>query len=480
MQNKKRELTVFDLGKVPPQNIYAEEVVLEAIINYKDAIYDVVNIIVPEDFYKTEHAEIYRAALNLYTDNKPIDIITIIDQLKINEKLDVIGGHYYIAQLSGKIGSAANVEAHAHIVAQCSFKRKLIEIGYTLQQESFEDSQDVETIILAADKKITDINQRMLGKNTSEDIGAIFKDVVGDLHDRAANVKNGVPPGIPTGLIPLNDIFGGWKPAYYVLAGRPAMGKTALALSFAKIAAMNKIPVTIFSMEMSKKRLVERYIIGSNQVESHKYKTGKFTDDELKRISNNTYIANLPIHIDDTPGISARYLKTKARLLHRQNKCGLMIIDYLQLMDVRKELNTTANREREISFISSTVLSIQKELNIPVIALSQLSRLVEQRPKKIPQLSDLRESGSIEQDADVVMFVYRPAYYKYDTDEFGNPTKGIGQIIIGKNRDGSVDTVGFKHNQSLTNIYDVSVNDDHTPVARNITEQQNVSDDVPF
>lgn len=432
------------LGKVPPQALELEQAVLGALMLEKDALTDVVDVLRPESFYSDKHKAIYKAIQELFNDSDPIDLLTVTDKLRRNGTLEMAGGPFYITQLTSKVNSASNIEYHARIVTEMSIKRDLIKISGEIQQEAYEETSDVFDLLDKTQASIFEVSESNVRKNY-EDMKTIMMKAIQELEIRK-DQEDGLT-GVPSGLIELDKITNGWQPSdLVIIAARPAMGKTAFILSVVRNAAVDHGKAcAVFSLEMSNVQLVNRLICAEAELESDKIKKGNLSDHEW--IQLHTRIKKLteaPIFIDDTPGLSILDLRAKCRRLKTQHDIQMVVIDYLQLMTGGGSNKGGGNREQEIAAISRALKGIAKELEIPVIALAQLSRAVESRPDKKPQLSDLRESGSIEQDADQVMFLYRPEYYGLTEDENGNPTQGMGYVIIGKNRHGSLEDVPLR------------------------------------
>lgn len=429
-----------EMGRIPPQAVDLEEAVLGALMLEKDALTAVIDILRPEAFYKPAHQMIYQAIQNLFQKSEPVDMLTVTQQLSSEGNLDVVGGPYYITQLTSRVGSAANVEFHARIVVEKFIKRELIRISNEVMHDAFEETSDVFDLLDRAEKNLFDVAQGNI-RRTSESMGDLITQALKQIE--AAKGDSGALTGVPTSFTDLDEITAGWQPSdLIIVAARPAMGKTAFSLTMARNAAVDhKIPVAVFSLEMGAVQLVNRLISSETGISSEKLRRGNLTEADWERL--NTKLSNLAeakIFINDTPGLSIFEFRAIARRLKQHSDIGMIIIDYLQLMTAGSELK--GMREQEISTISRSLKAIAKELKVPIIALSQLSRAVENRPgEKKPQLSDLRESGAIEQDADVVCFLYRPEYYGVMEDAEGRPTQGLAQIIIAKHRNGKTDEV---------------------------------------
>lgn len=427
------------LGKVPPQAREVEEAVLGALMLEKNAVVEIGDILQPECFYEPRHQEIYRAIIELFSAAEPIDILTVKSKLQKMGKLESAGGALYLAELTSKVNSAANITYHARIILEAYIKRAIIEAVSKILTKAYEDSTDVFNLLDEAEHAFFSISEKNIRKNY-----ILMKDLVRktvEEIERRALRKNGLT-GVPSGFRELDRLTGGFqKSNLIIVAARPGMGKSAFMLSVARNAAMEfGIPVAIFSLEMSATELVKRLISAETEIASDKIQKGQLSEEELKQLHMRiNKLMETPIIIDDTPALSVLELRAKARRLKAQNNIQMIIVDYLQMMsggEVGK-----GNREQEIAYISRSLKNLAKELDVPVIALAQLSRAVETRGgDKKPQLSDLRESGSIEQDADLVMFLYRPEYYGITQDENGMTTKELGEVIIAKHRNGSTNT----------------------------------------
>ena len=448
--------TISDhLGKLPPQAVELEEAVLGALMLERDALSNVIDILHPESFYKEANQEIYQSIVELFNDSQPIDIKTVTHQLRKNGKLEIIGGAYYVAELTTKVNSAANIEYHSRIIAEQSIKRELIRISSEIQRDAYEDTMDVFELLDRTEQSLFDVSESHIRKNYDK-MSKLLHQAIEEIKTKR-DKKDGLT-GVASGFSDLDRITSGWQPSdLVIIAARPGMGKTAFVVSALRNAAIDfQVPVAIFSLEMSSVQLVNRMISAEAELESEKIKRGDLADHEWTQIVHKTdKLSQAPIFIDDTPALSVLELRAKSRRLVAQHGVKLIIIDYLQLMTGDTSSRRGGNREQEIASISRALKGIAKELNVPVLALSQLSRAVETRGgNKRPQLSDLRESGSIEQDADMVMFLYRPEYYGLDTDESGMPFDGLGEVIIAKHRNGRTDTVPLKFIGKYTKFTD--------------------------
>ncbi|RYZ00182.1 MAG: replicative DNA helicase, partial [Chitinophagaceae bacterium] len=460
---KKRHKAPLDLstmvyGKVPPQAKELEEAVLGAIMLEKGAFDNVVEILKPECFYVDAHQKIFRAMKGLANKSQPIDILTVVEELRQLEELDLVGGPYYITRLTNSVVSSANIEAHGRIILQKFIQRELIRISGEIIGEAYEDSADVFDLLDQAESKIYEVTSTHL-RNSYESIDSVLVKTIQrieDLRHQNADIT-GVPSGFPT----LDKVTYGWQNTdLIILAARPAVGKTAFALNLARNAALDprkQTPVAVFSLEMSAAQLVSRILSAESEVFLEKISRGKLEDHEMKQLyaKGIQRLAQAPIFIDDTAALNIFELRAKCRRLKNINKIGFIIIDYLQLMTAGGDGKNT-NREQEISTISRSLKGLAKELQVPIIALSQLSREVEKRKdgNKMPQLSDLRESGAIEQDADMVCFIYRPEYYDVTQNEMGESSKGETHIRIAKHRNGSLETIVLHARLEIQRFYD--------------------------
>tara|TARA_B110000459_G_C16621445_1_gene501947 strand:+ start:881 stop:2416 length:1536 start_codon:yes stop_codon:yes gene_type:complete len=435
--------TPLDHGKLPPQAVDLEEAVLGALMLEKDAVNAAIDILQPKSFYKETHQKIYSAIQHLFGKSEPVDILTVTHELKKRGELDLVGGPYYITQLTNRIASAANIEYHARIISEKYIQRELIRISTEIIHDAYDETTDVFSLLDKAEAELFKVAEGNINKSY-ESMSDLIRESIKQIED-AKNQESGVI-GVASGFTALDRITSGWQPSdLVIIAARPAMGKTSYVLSLARNAAVDfNMPVAFFSLEMSAVQLVTRLVSSESEISSEKLRSGDLRSDEIQQIQTKIgKLSEAPIFIDDSAGLSVFELRAKARRLKAQHGIQLLIIDYLQLMSGNGD--NGGNREQEISMISRSLKSIAKELNIPVLALSQLSRAVETRGgDKRPQLSDLRESGSIEQDADMVQFITRPEYYGITEDEDGNSTQGMATIIIAKHRNGSVGDVNLK------------------------------------
>ena len=424
----------MDLGKIPPHDIDAEQAVLGSMLTDKDAVAEAIETLKEEDFYRDDNKAIFEAVLNLYSKSEPVDIITLKDELETMGKFEQVGGFEYLANLPDKVPTTANVQKYIKIVEEKSLLRNLIKTANEIIDLGYSSTEDVEDIMDNAERKIFDIMQRKSQKGYTpiKDVLVESFTKLEELYNRKQHIT-----GVPTGFVELDYKTAGLHGSELILvAARPAMGKTAFALNIAANAALRgNVPVAIFSLEMSKDQLVNRILCGEAMVDSNKVRTGKLEEDDWVKLAGAIGpLSEAEIYIDDTPGISIMEIRTKCRKLKMEKNIGLVVIDYLQL--VQGSNKRSGSREQEISEISRSLKILAKEINVPVIALSQLSRAVEQRPDHRPMLSDLRESGAIEQDADIVMFLYRDDYYNKESEK-----KDIAEVIIAKQRGGSTGTV---------------------------------------
>ncbi|MFP5041926.1 replicative DNA helicase [Parasediminibacterium sp. JCM 36343] len=453
------DISTMSFGKVPPQARELEEAVLGAIMLEKGAFDVVSEILKPECFYVEAHEHIFRCMMSLEQKSQPIDILTVVEELRFKELLEAVGGPYFVTKLTNAVVSTANIDAHARIVLQKFIQRELIKISGEIIGDAYEDSTDVFELLNTTEEKIFNVTKNFLKQDYKEMGTALAQAVmrIDDLRTKTEDIS-GVPSGFPT----LDRITFGWQPTdLIILAARPSVGKTAFALNLARNAALNATkptPIGFFSLEMSAAQLVQRILSAESEIPLEKISRGKMEDYEYQQLHTKGIkkLETAPIYIDDTAALNIFEFRAKARRLVNKHKVGLIIIDYLQLMSGSGEKNS--NREQEISTISRNLKALAKELSIPIIALSQLSRAVETRKEsKMPQLSDLRESGAIEQDADMVMFIYRPEYYEVNSNEHGESTKGETHIRIAKHRNGSLENIRLQallHIQKFEEIED--------------------------
>ena len=420
-------------GKVPPQNIDAEKSLLGAILIDEEVLIDVAEIVRPIDFYDKRHATIYGAIIRLFEKHSPVDLLTLTDELSKKNELDGVGGASYLSELTNYVPTAAHAKSYAEIVSQAAVRRRLIKASSDISELAFNEDLTVPELLGQSEAELFGVSDASL-KNDLTSIEDILDQSFERIDDLFRN--KGQLRGIRTGYRDLDNITAGLQRSnLIILAARPAMGKTTLVTNLAyNVATIEKKPVLFFSLEMSKEQLIDRMLADAAGVDSWNIQTGNLSEEDFSKLSDAMgEMAEAPIYIDDTPGITALELRTKARRLAHDGELGLIVIDYLQLLEPTTK---TGNRVQEVSEISRSLKLIARELNVPVIALSQLSRQVESREDKRPQLADLRESGSIEQDADIVMFIYREAYYNPETER-----ENITDLIIAKHRQGAVGTI---------------------------------------
>jgi len=439
------------LDRVPPQNVEAEQSVLGAMLIEREAISRVAEILRPEDFYREAHRLIYNAIVELYNKNEAADLITITEQLKKADKLDAVGGISYISSLANSIPTAANVHYHAKIIEEKALLRQLINAATRIAGMGYEANNEIVAILDEAEKIILGVSNRKVTGTFSP-----VKNIIMEAFDKIEQLyasKGGIT-GLSTGFKDLDRLTAGLQPSDLILiAARPSMGKTAFVLNIARnVAVRDKRPVAFFSLEMSKEQLVQRLLCSEAPIDAQRLRIGDLKDDDWKRLVQAAEkLSSAPLYIDDTPGITVAEMRAKARRLKVEHNLGLVVIDYLQLMSGQSGSGRSENRQQEISEISRSLKSLARELSVPVIALSQLSRGVESRQSKKPMLSDLRESGSLEQDADIVAFLYREDYYNPETE-----SKNLAEVIIAKHRNGPVDTIVLNFQKQFTKFSDYS------------------------
>ncbi|NCN25289.1 replicative DNA helicase [Candidatus Falkowbacteria bacterium CG10_big_fil_rev_8_21_14_0_10_37_14] len=454
------------IGKLPPQNLDAEHYVLGGLLIDQQAIIKVADVILPDDFYKAAHSQIYEAIIELYGKHEPIDLLSLTGRLEERNRLEGVGGRAYIANLASSVGTSANIEYHAEIIHKKATLRKLIRAATEITEMGYDEDEDLDKLLDSAEQKLFNVSQKFLKQSFIgiDNLLAGAFDRIDDLHKQAGKLR-----GLATGFADLDKLLAGLqKSDLIILAARPSVGKTSFALDIARqVAVINKAPVAVFSLEMSKEQLVDRMLCAQAGVSLWKMRTGNLSDSG----DNNDFskigigmgeLAEAPIFIDDTAGANIMQIRTKARRLQMEHGLGLIIIDYLQLMEGRG--NYKDNRVQEVSEISRSLKIIARELNVPILALSQLSRAVEQSKPAIPKLMHLRESGSIEQDADVVLFIYRKlADRNFDAESLTEEEKSSAEIHIAKHRNGPVgkvhvrfdqNTVSFKNDANRLGIVD--------------------------
>ncbi len=491
MQRKGEDLSNYVFGKVQPQALPLEEAVLGAVMLDKNALTIILDILQPDSFYLEAHQHIYRAMRRLFERSQPIDLLTVMEELKKSGDLEAVGGPAYLAELTHRVASAANIEYHSRIIAQKYIQRELIRVSTKTIRDAFEDTSDVFELLDEAEQGLYNIAQNNMSRgyeSTGTLAGKMLKQI-----EELKGKKDGLT-GVPTGFADLDRLTSGWQSSdLIIVAARPGMGKTGFVLSMTRNAAVDfKKPVALFSLEMASLQLVLRLVSMEAEISGSKLRNGQLDEDEWKRLHKSVErISEAPIFIDDTAGINIFELRAKARRMKLQHDIQLIVIDYLQLMSGGPD-SGKGNREQEISSISRALKALAKELNVPVIALSQLSRAVEVRGgTKRPQLSDLRESGAIEQDADIVSFIYRPDYYQIMEDENGQSLKGVAEIIIAKHRNGALDTVKLRFTDKFARFSDLDefnfdalpsgVFQDPTPANVIIRpSRMNDDEDIPF
>lgn len=438
----------FTNDKMLPQSLEAEQAVLAAMFNDRDAILEVIPLLKESDFYRHDHGVLFATMRKMNEQNVPVDLVTITAQLDKDGNLEKAGGIAYVAQIANSIGSAANVTHYANIVKEKAVLRDLINIASNISNRSYDDTEDTEKILDDAERMVLEISQKRTRSGLTP-VAEVIDQTLSHL-EILSQKKDGLT-GLTSGFVDLDRITSGWqKSDFIILAARPAMGKTALALNMAQNAAMaTKQPVAIFSLEMSKEQLVNRMISSLAEIDQQTLRNGRiFGDDWIRLVNAVAPLGDAPVYIDDTPAISVREVRAKARRLKTEQGLGLIIIDYLQLMG---STGRVESRQQEVSQISRSLKALARELDIPIIALSQLSRSVEQGQEKKPSLSHLRESGSLEQDADIVMFIYRDEYYNEDSDK-----KGQAEIIIAKHRNGATGSVDLSFRKEFTKFGNLS------------------------
>ena len=462
-QNREAYNRLTDVeGNVPPQAVELEQAVLGALMLERDSVIAVQEYITSDAFYTEEHKLIYKAIEDLSRELKPVDLYTVTERLKVRGELKKVGGAAYLAQLTQKVASAANVEFHAKIIAQKYVQRELIRSATEIQRRSYNEDVDVTDLIGYAEQEIFKVAEGHV-KRSVQTASDVLAKALAQIEE--ASKTAGEYSGVHSGYADIDRVTLGWQPSdLIIIAARPSMGKTAFVLTMARNMAVEfQSPVAFFSLEMSSVQLMNRLIVAETQLNSSDLRTGRLSIDDWKHLESSTKcLGQAPLYIDDTPALSVFEFRSKARRLKIHNNIQIIIIDYLQLMTAGTA-ETRGNREQEVALISRTLKAIAKELNVPIIALSQLSRNVESRGgSKRPQLSDLRESGAIEQDADIVAFIHRPEYYGLTTDERGMPTAGLAEIIIAKHRNGAVTDVPLRFIKDQAKFADL---DDSTAAA---------------
>jgi replicative DNA helicase len=460
----KINISAMDIGKIPPQAVDLESALLGAMLLESNCIDNVLAIVKAESFYRDENQKIFTAITELRSKSKPVDLLTVTDKLRSMQVLDEIGGPVYVTGLTRLVSGSAHAEFHAKIVHQCFIKRELIRFSSELQTNAFDESYDVEDILNDASLGINKLSNEMVVEN-AELLKDLLRLRLKEIENIAAHPEKLI--GVPSGLTKLDRLTGGWqKTDLIIIAARPSMGKTSLSFNkFAIDAASFGIPTAFFSLEMSKGQVTDKSITSTVNISPNSLRIGKIADYQWEEIDYKLKkIEDIPLFIDDTPAITLLQLRSKVTRLLRKNKLGLVIVDYLQLMNGKQK---GINREQEIAGLTSGLKTLAKETGIPIIALSQLSREVEKRGDKRPQLSDLRESGAIEQDADLVIFIHRPEKYGETEDKEGNSTKDLIELILAKHRNGPVGAIDIYTNEFCSQFRDYK---DETirPIDKNI------------
>ena len=444
----------MEYGKMPPQAVDLEEAVLGAIMLEKDAVMSVLDLLKPDSFYKDAHQKIFSAIVDLSTRLQPIDILTITEELRKRKQLDEVGGPFYITQLTSRVASSANIEFHARIIAQKFIQRELIRVSSEIQTKAYDESIDVEDLLDFSESELFNIAEGNIKKETST-INSLIKEAIHQIEEASKRQDN--LSGVPSGFTKIDRITSGWqKSDLVIIAARPSMGKTAFVLTMARnMAVDHNVPVAVFSLEMSSLQLVNRLIVSETELPSERIRNGRLEQYEWEQLDYKIKkLVDAPIYIDDTPGISVFELRAKCRRLKTKYDIQAVVIDYLQLMTGPGD--AAGSREQEVSQISRSLKGIAKELDVPVLALSQLNRSVEMRSgNKRPQLSDLRESGAIEQDADMVLFIHRPEKYGFLEDEEGNSLVGLAEIIVAKHRNGALGDIQLRFKDELAKFMEL-------------------------
>ena len=463
--NFAKELSISD-GKMPPNALDFERIVIGTFLIDRKGLDHSIDLLTPDVFYDPRHQTIFSSILKLYESNSPIDLMTVIQDLKKNEKLNLAGGDHYIIDLTMGVSSSAHIEYHVRVILEKFILRSLINVSANVIDSSYKETTDVFELLDKAEQSFFEITNGTIKKGF-DTANSLVKEAIDKI--KSLKDKEGLS-GIPSGFTALDKETGGWQNSdLIIIAARPAMGKTAFILSMARnICVDHNIPMALFSLEMASVQLITRMISSETGISSEKLRKGQMSDDEWQRLFTNvSALENAPLYIDETPSLSIFDFRAKCRRLVMQNGVKIIMVDYLQLMTASSGKGA-GNREQEIAMISRSLKAIAKELNVPVIALSQLSRTVETRPGKRPMLSDLRESGAIEQDADIVSFIFRPEYYKiavWDNDEEGaeTSTENQAEIIIAKHRNGATADVRLAFHKNIGKFADLGTNYDYTP-----------------
>lgn len=439
-----------------PRAIELERAVLGAIMVEPNALSKVLGILRADCFYLPTHEEIFNEIVRLDTLRRPVDLLTVATGMMNNGLLKDNGGIAYLSELTSLVAGGTNIVEHARIIKQRYIARELMLACDRIKRSVHDPAADVADVMEGVNGEIDRINAIVAGEGGMKHVRGVVNGALEAYEVRRENRLKGIFTGIPTGFVELDEITGGWQGGQFVVVGaRPSMGKTAVALEMVKTAAKNGIPACMYSLEMSNVSLANRLLLSESDISVERFRNGELNDTEVERLHKAAGILQgLPIYIDDKPAVTINYIRNHSRLMHKRGKCGLIVVDYLQLTGSQVENNR--NREQEVSNISRTAKLVAKELNVPFVMLSQLNRESEKRTDKKPMLADLRESGSIEQDADVICLLYRPEYYKIEEIEYGNyrvSSKGVGVCIVAKQRDGKTGYVFFKHNPSMTKFY---------------------------
>lgn len=448
-----RKSNIDNLGKIPPQAVDLEEAILGAMLIEKRCIDDVINVLKPDEFYKESSRLICDCIYQMYNTNKDIDILTVTNELKKNGNIENCGGAFYITTLTSRVASTANILSHCAVVKQQAVKREIIKTATEQINDAFDSGTDALDLLDQVNRDVDSINQMIATGTGAVHVSKSVNQSIVNLDARAKAARENKITGVQTGLKRLNEITGGWQPAdLIIIAGRPSMGKTAFAIYETLEAALNSTSVCFYSLEMQDFKIADRMLLSISDVSPDRFNSGWVSDIEIKHVTDAAAKLNsLPIYIDPKPSVKMSYIKSHSRLMKSKGKCGMIVIDYLQLVDSNLP---NKNREQEVSMASRQAKQIAKELNVPVLLLSQLNRSVETRGgSKKPQLSDLRESGAIEQDADIVIFPHRPEYY----DKIDETIKGVVELIIAKNRNGRTGEVSIFCNDSVTKFSDYKI-----------------------
>lgn len=459
MKRQEKQLLKSDDGLIVPQAISVERAILGALMVEPNAFCRVVTILTPECFYSPVNREIYNEMLKLENTSTPIDLLSVSTAMSNNEILIKNGGLAYLSKLTSLVSGVVNISAHAYIVKQKYIARKIIEAAENVRLAAYDATIDISEAIDSFNNALHDVNEIITGGGNVRSMMDVTRDCLLQLDYRQLNASKGRLNGIPTGFEQLDELTGGWQGGQLVVIGaRPAMGKTAVALNIVKTAAEIGVPSCVYSLEMSSTSLGNRFILSEASVSKRKFRDGELSSEEILEVHRGAgRLEKLPIYIDDKPAVTINYIKNHARLMKGQGKCGLIVVDYLQLVG-SSSTERNINREQQIAQISRGAKIVAKELNVPFIILAQLNRDAEKRGDKMPQLADLRESGAIEQDADLIGFLFRPAYYQIEEVEYNGKridSKGIGVIKIAKQREGETGFVFFRHNETMTQFSSV-------------------------